>query len=82
MAARSLSTLPLWERFERTARARRRDPLRLLTTYMRERLEAWDDQALDADIRCDLRDSPYSEREAVAIVRRVRNEPRARRAAS
>jgi hypothetical protein len=70
----------LWERFEEAARSRRRDPVRLLKELMRERLEVWEDQKLDRQLKRAARLSGRREEEAVAIVRRhraQRNGPRA-----
>lgn len=78
----SLSVLPLWDQFRKAARERRRDPERLLTDYMRERLEIWDDQRLDEEIRRDAQHSGCREEDAVDIVRQHRREKRERRAVS
>jgi hypothetical protein len=70
----------LWERFEEAARLRRRDPIRLLKEFMRERLEVWEDQKLDRQLKKAARLSGRPEEEAVDIVRRYRvsrNDPRA-----
>ncbi len=78
----TLSALPLWEQFQKAARQRRRSPERLLTDYMRERLEIWEDQRLDEEIRHDAQRSGYREEDAVDIVRQYRREKRERSAAS
>ena len=78
----SLSALPLWDQFQKAARERRRSPVRLLTEYMRERLESWEDQQLDDEIRQDVQRSGYREEEAVEIVHQYRREKRERRAVS
>jgi hypothetical protein len=67
-----LSNSPLWEQFQRAARKRRRNPVRLLTDYMRECLEVWEDQKLDEEIRRDAQRSDCAEEDAVEIVRRHR----------
>lgn len=77
-----LSASPLWERFQKAARNKGRSPVRLLTNYMRECLEIWEDQHLDQEIRRDVQRSGYREEDAVEIVRHSRREKRARRAAS
>ncbi len=82
MARDSLSELPLWDQFQKAARERGRSPVRLLTEYMRERLESWEDQQLDEEIRRDAQRGGYREEDAVEIVRRYRQEKRERRAAS
>ncbi|MGH7961824.1 MAG: hypothetical protein ACRERD_08360 [Candidatus Binatia bacterium] len=78
----TLSTLPLWDQFQEAARKRSRNPIRLLTDYMRECLERWEDQQLDEEIRRDAQHSGASEDDAVALVRQYRREQQVRRAAS
>lgn len=76
------SALSLWEQFQKAAQRRRRNPQQLLTDYMRECLESWEDQQADEEIRSDIQRSGYNEEEAVVIVLRYRQEKRERRAAS
>jgi hypothetical protein len=47
----SLSALPLWDQFRKAARERGCSLVRLLTEYLRERLESWEDQQLDEAMR-------------------------------
>ena len=82
MASTELTQLPLWQRFDRAARGRRRNPVRLVSDYMAECLERWEDEKLDAVMQQQARRSGYRERDAAEIVRRYRQEKRARRAAS
>lgn len=82
MARAEITALPLWRRFERAARGRRRNPTRLLSAYMAECLERWEDEKLDAAMRRQARRSGYSERDAADIVHRYRQDKRTRRAAS
>jgi uncharacterized protein YdaU (DUF1376 family) len=82
MKKATYSELPLWERFQKAARQRRRSPERLLTDYMRERLEIWEDQRLDEEMRRDAQRGGFHEADAVNIVRQYRREKRAQRAAS
>jgi len=82
MTKDSLSALPLWERFQKAARERGCSPVRLLTEYMRERLESWEDQQLDEEMRRDAQHSDNREKDAVEMVRRYRQEKRERRAVS
>ena len=70
--AKDLLDSALWERFEEAARKRRRDPIRLLKEFMRERLEVWEDQKLDRRIRRAALQSGRREEHAVEIVRRHR----------
>ena len=62
----------LWERFEKAARKRRRDPVRLLKEFMKERLEVWEDQKLDRQVKKAALGSGAHEDDAVEIVRRQR----------
>ena len=82
MGKDSLSVLPLWDQFQKAARQRGRSPLRLLTEYMRARLESWEDQQLDEEMRRDAQRGGYREEDAVEIIRRYRQEKKERRAAS
>lgn len=78
--AKQITESALWERFEEAARLRRCDPVRLLKEFMNERLEVWEDQKLDRQLKRAARLSGRREEEAVEIVRRHRvnrNSPRA-----
>jgi predicted transcriptional regulator len=70
--AKDLLDSALWERFEEAARKRRRDPIRLLKEFMRERLEVWEDQKLDRQIKKAALRSGRREEHAVEIVRHHR----------
>jgi hypothetical protein len=70
--ARQILDSALWERFEEAARKRRRDPVRLLKEYMKERLEIWEDQKLDRQVKKATLRSNRREDDAVEIVRRHR----------
>lgn len=70
--AKDLLDSALWERFEEAARKRRRDPVRLVKEFMKERLEVWEDQKLDRQIKKAAISSGQREDEAVQIVRRHR----------
>jgi len=70
--AKEILDSALWERFEEAARLRRRDPVRLLKEFMRERLEVWEDQKLDRQLKRAARLSGSREEDAVDIVRRHR----------
>ena len=65
---------PLWEHFQKAARRRRCNAVRLLNEYMRERLEIWEDQKLDEEIRRDARKRGHREQDAVKLVRQHRSE--------
>lgn len=74
MARNTFLDSRLWEQFQKAARKRRRNAVRLLTEYMRERLEIWEDQKLDEEIRRDARQSGHREEDAVKLVRQRRLE--------
>jgi hypothetical protein len=80
--AKEILDSALWERFEAAARLRRRDPVRLLKEFMRERLEVWEDQKLDKQLKKAARLSGRREEEAVEIVRRHRMNQNGSRASS
>ena len=81
MEKNTFSDSPLWEEFQKAARKKRRNPVRLLTEYMRECLETWEDQKLDEAIQRDVRRSGFVEEDAVDIVRGHRLEKKGQRAA-
>ena len=70
--AKEILDSALWERFEEAARKRRRDPVRLLKEFMKERLEVWEDQKLDRQLKRTALRSGRAEEEAVDIVQRHR----------
>jgi len=77
----------IWEEFQKQAKKRRRNPVEMLTEYMRERLDTWEFDQLFKEMRRDARKSGYKEEDAVEIVRQYRREKkeqaeRSRRAAS
>ena len=74
MATGTLIDSPLWKQFEEEARRQGADPVDLVTTYMNECLEVWEDEALDDEISRDVQKSGYEEGDAVKIVRRYRQE--------
>ncbi|HEY9233004.1 MAG TPA: hypothetical protein VIS78_12685 [Blastocatellia bacterium] len=82
MARNLLSDLPLWEQFEEAARQRRRNPVSLLSDFMREYLERLEDQKLDDEIKASVQRSGYHEDDAVNLVRRYRLEKKDKRATS
>jgi hypothetical protein len=81
MEKNTLSDSPLWKEFQKAAPAKRRNPVRLLTEYMRECIEIWEDQKLDEEIQRDARHSGFREDDAVDIVRAHRLEKKGQRAA-
>jgi hypothetical protein len=66
--AKEILDSALWERFEEAARLRRRDPVRLLKEFMRERLEVWEDQKLDKQLKKAARLSGRRERFSCLLV--------------
>jgi hypothetical protein len=77
----------LWEEFQKQAKKRRRNPVKMLTEYMQECLDTWEFDQLFKEMRRDARKSGYKEEDAVEIVRQYRREKKAqaeqnRRAAS
>jgi len=70
--AKGILDSALWVRFEAAARKRRRDPVRLLKEFMKERLEVWEDQKLDRQVKKAALRSGRREDDAVQIVRRHR----------
>jgi len=72
----------LWEQFVRAARKRKRNPVSLLTDYIREFLEIQEDRQLDEEIQAEAQRSGYQEEDAVEIVRQYRREKKEQGAAS
>ena len=69
---------PLWEEFKKEARQRRRNPVRLVTEYMRECLETWEYERVFEEIKRDTQTSGYTKEDAVELVRQFRAEKRQR----
>ncbi|HMF57257.1 MAG TPA: hypothetical protein VK619_13020 [Pyrinomonadaceae bacterium] len=82
MNEQPLADSQLWKEFQAAARRRRRNPTQLLTDYMRECLERWKDQKLDAEISRQAQASDYREADAMKIVHRHRHEKKRVRASS
>ena len=78
MTTETLTKTSLWKQFEEEARRKRRNPLKLVTEYMKEQLEIWEDEALDREISRDAQKSGYTEDDAVELVRQYRLEKKAR----
>ena len=64
----------MWKHFEEEARRQGEDPVDLVTKYMNECLEVWEDEALDEEITADAQKSSYTEDDAVELVRQYRQE--------
>jgi hypothetical protein len=82
MATNTLLDSPVWKQFEEEARKHQEDPVGLVTRYMNECLEVWEDEALDDEISRDIRQSGHTEDDSVEIVRRYRQEKRDQRVTS
>lgn len=76
MTIKSLSESEVWREFETEAKKHRRNPVRLLSDYMKECLEIWEHENLDEEISRDAQKSGYTEDDAVELVRRHRREKR------
>lgn len=74
MASKSLLDSPVWKLFEEEARKRSRDPEDMVATWIRECLEAWEDEVLDDATGEIVRRSGYAEEDAVELIRRIRRE--------
>lgn len=70
----------LWSEFESASKRNRRNPLKLMTDYIRETLEIWEHEKLDREIQKDARKSGYTEDDAVELVRKYRAEKKNSRA--
>jgi hypothetical protein len=64
----------IWEEFQKQAKKRRRNPVALITEWMREQLEIWEDEKLFREMRRDVRKSGHSGDDAVELVRQYRRE--------
>lgn len=82
MVTNSLLNSPVWDLFQKEACKRRHDPMALLIAYMNERLEIWEDEALDEEVNEQARQSGYEEGDAVTLARRRRQEKKQSRASS
>jgi hypothetical protein len=64
----------VWKQFEEEARRQGEDPVGLVTKYMNECLEVWEDEALDEEISREVQKSEYAEDDAVKIVQQYRQD--------
>lgn len=78
MATKTFIDSPAWEQFKAAARRRRRDPVDLLTEYMNECLEIWEDEILDEEVSAEAQRSGHAEEEAASLVQQYRREKRQR----
>jgi hypothetical protein len=76
MASNTLLNSPVWKQFQVEARKRREDPEDLVTAWIRQCLEIWEDKSLDDEIGVEARQSGYQEDDAVDLIRQFRKESR------
>ena len=57
----------LWKEFETSAKKHRRNPLKLLSDYMREWLETWEHQKNDREIQKEARKNGATENDAADL---------------
>ena len=76
MATNNLLDSPAWKQFQQEASKRNQDPFDLVTRYINECLEIWEDESVDEEISKQARQSGYAERDAVTLVRQYRQENR------
>ena len=80
MTTKAVNDSPIWKEFETEAKKRRRNPVRLLSDYMKECLEIWEHERLDDEISKEAQKSGYTEDDAVELVRQYRREKKERAA--
>ncbi len=81
MTMKTLNDSAVWKEFETEAKKRRRNPVKILSDYMKECLEIWQHERLDEEIRQEAQKSGYTEDDAVELVRRYRREKKENAAA-
>lgn len=81
MTIKALSDSDIWKEFETEAKKHRRNPVRLLSDYMRECLEIWEHENLDDEISKEAQKSGYTEDDAVRLVKQYRREKKENAAA-
>ncbi|MGI8638342.1 MAG: hypothetical protein ACR2MG_00080 [Pyrinomonadaceae bacterium] len=74
MTTKAINDSPVWKEFETEAKKRRRNPVKLLSGYMKECLEIWEHERLDDEISKQAQKSGYTEDDAVELVRQYRRE--------
>ncbi len=78
MTTKAIDESPVWKQFETEAKKRRRNPVKLLSDYMKECLEIWEHERLDDEISKEAQKSGYTEDDAVELVRQYRREKKER----
>ncbi len=74
MTTKAINDSPVWKQFETEAKKRRRNPVKLLSNYMKECLEIWEHERLDDEISKEAQKSGYTEDDAVELVKQYRRE--------
>ncbi|MBI5649444.1 MAG: hypothetical protein HZC40_03200 [Chloroflexi bacterium] len=69
----------LWNDFTHAVTKQRKKPITVLTKFIREYLEMYEDKKLFAEMRRDLRGRAMSDEEVVELVHQYRREKRAAR---
>ena len=64
----------IWEQFKEEALKRHQNAVDLVTDYIKECLDIWEDEALDAEIGKHALRSDYDEEDAIKLVRQYRRE--------
>ncbi len=80
MTTKPINDSSVWKQFEIEAKKRRRNPVRILSDYMKECLEIWEHEKLDSEISKEAQKSGYTEDDAVELVRQYRREKKERAA--
>ncbi len=80
MTTKPINDSSVWKQFEIEAKKRRRNPVKLLSGYMKECLEIWEHERLDGEISKEAQKSGYTEDDAVELVRQYRREKKERAA--
>lgn len=78
MTTKVLNDSPVWKQFETEAKRRRRNPVKLISDYMKECIEIWEHERLDDEIGKQAKKSGYTEEDAVELVRQYRLEKKQR----
>ena len=78
MTTKVLNDSPVWKQFETEAKRRRRNPVKLISDYMKECIEIWEHERLDDEISKQAKKSGYTEEDAVELVRQYRLEKKQR----
>ncbi|MGB7207907.1 MAG: hypothetical protein WBD27_04535 [Pyrinomonadaceae bacterium] len=78
MTTKAINDSPVWKEFETEAKKRRRNPVKLVSDYMKECIEIWEHERLDDEISKEAQKSGYTEDDAVELVKQYRLEKKQR----